>query len=331
MPVGLYFDGMSPLHEFVGFAKEAEGKGVDSIWAAEHFGYRDGFVCASAVLQSTRAIRVIPGPISPYAHHPMSIAMGVATLSELAPGRVGLNIGTGNITAQSEFGVKVAQPVHVMGEAIAGVRGLIRGDSVRFEGKHFSFAGARMGFSPDPVKIYMSAIGPRMISAAGRHADGLVLSAGVSPRFAAASLERASTARRQAEGSTGSFTLVCAMVASAALDQIEAYVNAKRLLSYLFRVPVLEEDWKLNGNQVDHEAILSAIRRQDRETAMSYISDETVASHSVAGSPNQFMDSLQAYLDAGIDLPILLLQGSMENRALALDLALEVCGRREEF
>jgi len=328
MPVGLYFDGMSTIGEFVEFAKEAEAQGVDSIWVAEHFCYRDAFVSASALLGATSQINVVPGPISPYSHHPMTIAMGAATLSELAPGRVGLNIGTGNIAAQNEFGVKVVRPAKVIAEAIAGIRGLVHGERVQFEGQHFSFDGARMGFASDPIRIFMSAIGPRMISAAGRHADGLVLSAGVSPKFAALSLESARAARRARNEDLGPFTLVCAVVASAASDTGEAYSTAKRLLSYLFRVPVLEKDWELNGIQVDHAAILSAIQRQDRLAAMSYITDETVALHTVSGSPPEFKDRLQAYLDAGIDLPILLLQGSAENRKLALELALEVCGSR---
>jgi len=328
MPVGLYFDGMSTISEFVAFAKEAESQGVDSIWVAEHFCYRDAFVSASTLLGATSQISVVPGPISPYSHHPMTIAMGAATLSELAPGRVGLNIGTGNIAAQNEFGVKVVRPVEVMAEAIAGVRGLVHGEKVRFEGQHFSFDGARMGFAADPIRIFMSAIGPRMISTAGRHADGLVLSAGVSPKYAALSLKRARVARQERSEELGPFTLVCAVVASAAPDTGEAYSTAKRLLSYLFRVPALEKDWELNGIRVDHTAILSAIKRQDRQVAMSFITDETVALHTVSGSPTEYKDRLQAYLDVGIDLPILLLQGSAENRRLALELALEVCGTR---
>lgn len=330
MPFGLFFDGMSDTSGFIAFASEAERLGIGSVWVAEHFCFRDAFVVATALLKETKSMGVVPGPVSPYSRHPMTLAMGATSLSELAPGRVGLHLGTGNLSAQQEFGVYVKRPLRTMREAIETIRELMTGDFVHYQGQQFAFDGVKMGFTAAPVPIYLAAIGPKMLATAGTYADGVVLSAGLSPEFVARSLETVRAARVQAERGNRPFKRVGFIVASAAPDSGEAYDNARQLLSYLFRTPFLVEDWALHGINIDHEAILAAIRKRDWDTAKSYVSDEAVALHSISGSPVQFKDRLQAYLDAGLDLPVIKPLGPPERQRLALELALEVCGPAPE-
>lgn len=331
MPFGLFFNGMSDARDFIAFARRAERLGVDSVWVAEHFCFRDAFVMASALLQATKIMTVVPGPVSPYSRHPMILAMGAASLSELGVGRVALHLGTGNLSAQQEFGVRVEWPLRTMREAIEAIRELLAGDFVHYEGQCFTFAGAKMGFSAAPVPIYLAAIGPKMLATAGTCADGVVLSAGLSPKFVSRSLVKVDAARVKAGRDGQPFKRIGFIVASVARDEGEAYDAARSFLSYLFRTPFLAEDWALNGINIDHEAILAAIKRRDWEKARSYVGDEAVALHSASGLPAQFKDRLGAYLEAGYDLPVIMPLGSPERQQQALELALEVCGSGVEW
>ncbi|OGO15130.1 MAG: hypothetical protein A2Z14_18085 [Chloroflexi bacterium RBG_16_48_8] len=76
--------------------------------------------------------------------------------------------------------------------------------------------------------------------------------------------------------------------------------------------------------RMDQLAILAARKRGDMEQATSYITNELVALFSASGSPTEFQDHLRAYLDSGIDLAVLKLLGTPDQRLQALRLAIEV-------
>ena len=100
-PVGICLDGMTSIREMIDLARHAEGAGVDSLWVAEHVGYRDGLASSMALLTATTHLTVAPAATSIYSRHPMVTGMTTATLSEYAPGRVTLTLATGNPRAHS--------------------------------------------------------------------------------------------------------------------------------------------------------------------------------------------------------------------------------------
>ncbi len=326
MTFGILFDGMSDANDFMSFAREAEQMGVRSVWMAEHFCFRDALVTATALTSATKLMEVVPGPLSPYARHPITIAMGIQSLAELAPGRVGLNLGTGNIGAQQECGIDVDKPLTTMKEAIESIRALLSGDFVHLQAERFHFHGAKMGFKTGPIPLYLSAIGPKMLASAGRYADGVVLSAGLSPQYVTRSLRQVDDARILSKDKGSPFRRIGLVVTSAAPDTRTAYDAGRGLLSYLFRTPLLAEDWALNHIHIDHQAIAEAIKLRDWERAKTYVPDEAITLHSISGSPTEFRARFQAYLKAGYDQPVLMLVGTPENRRLALRLALEASG-----
>jgi alkanesulfonate monooxygenase SsuD/methylene tetrahydromethanopterin reductase-like flavin-dependent oxidoreductase (luciferase family) len=62
------------------------------------------------------------------------------------------------------------------------------------------------------------------------------------------------------------------------------------------------------------------------DTATRLVPDEAVDAFAVGGTPVQCRDRLQAYLDTGIDEPVLSILGGPEERALALSLLREMVG-----
>lgn len=323
MSLGVLYSGLYDANEFIAFAQDAQTLGVDSAWIAEQPGHRDAFVIASALTQQT-GLKVYPGAISPYSRHPMTIAMSAAALNELAPGRVGLVLGTGGVPNQATYGVPVEQPARTMREAVAAVRGLLAGETLDRHGSRFSFLGARLGVSAPQVPIYLAAIGPRLQAAAGAVADGVVFSSGHSPAFLVLSKRRV-LAAHAASGRAGQpFACAGFIVASVAEDRAAAIDRTKALLSYLFSSPFKAEDWALNGVSVDHAAILQALTRHDAEAAKQLVSDEMVALCSASGTPAEFQDRLRAYFAVGLDVPVLAPLGSPHEKRLAVRLAREV-------
>ena len=97
-------------------------------------------------------------------------------------------------------------------------------------------------------------------------------------------------------------------------------------LAFLLRNRFLAENARFTGIDIDQEAIIDAVARRDMDTATRLVPDEAVDAFAVGGTPVQCRDRLQAYLDTGIEEPVLSILGGPEERALALSLLREMAG-----
>src|SRR6516164_10806054 len=88
MAVGVFFDGFLSTAEMLKTCREAELAGASSLWFAQHMGYREAMVWATAAASVTQRATLVPTGISPYLLPPLPVAMAVSTLDELAKGRV---------------------------------------------------------------------------------------------------------------------------------------------------------------------------------------------------------------------------------------------------
>src|SRR5690242_13662147 len=122
--IGIAFDGFMTAASANALAVAAERAGARSFWFAEHMGYREAVVSCTAMALATRTAFVVPTAVSPYLWHPTPTAMSLATLAELAPGRVGVALGTGNPLFLKESGKEVEHPVAAVGEFLDCLRGL---------------------------------------------------------------------------------------------------------------------------------------------------------------------------------------------------------------
>jgi 5,10-methylenetetrahydromethanopterin reductase len=127
MRVGVFFDGFSSTSEMLDIARRAEEAGAESLWFAQHMGYRDAIVWATAAAQATRKVAVVPTAITPYLWPPLPVAMAMATLGEIAPGRARLAVSVGNILNLGESGLEPVAPVRAIREYVEALRALHAG------------------------------------------------------------------------------------------------------------------------------------------------------------------------------------------------------------
>ena len=325
MRVGLCFDGFYSIREMLELAKLADGAGMESIWMSDHLCFRDSVSSAMAFLATTEKITVVAAPLTPYSRHPMITAMAIATMEEMAPGRVGATIGTGNATALAEVGIKVTRPLKIMREYMTVLRKLLSGETVQFKGEFFTINGAKMGFRPpSPIRIYMTAVKSGMLRLAGEIGDGVLLSAGCAPRYIAQCVHDIQSGAGRA-GRTLTDTDVAGFITtSVADDPREAIDASKALLAYIFRNPHHAENMRMGGGQVDHVKLADAIGKRDWEGAKKLISDEVVYAHSITGTPSECRQRLEDFVKEGLDLPILLPMGTQGARRRAVEMAREL-------
>ena len=322
--LGIRFDGFDSLSDSLAVVREAEKAGASRIWMAEHMGYREAVVACMAYAMSTETATVIPTAVSPYLWHPMPTAMSLATLTDMAPGRVGVAVGVGNPLFLGESGIEPVRPIRAVREFIECLRALWSGEAVTYDGAFFRLAGARMAFiPPQPIPIYVAATREQMLRLTGRIADGVVLSGGLTLAHIRHSLARVADGARAAGRDPGELRNAAFLYFSVSADGREAVDYLRGRLAFLFRNRAMADNIRSSGLPIDHEAIVDAVARRDMETAKSFVPDEAVDAFAVGGTPANCRDRLAAYLETGVTEPAIQISGPPESRALALDLLRE--------
>jgi 5,10-methylenetetrahydromethanopterin reductase len=170
-----------PLPVVVRQVQLAERLGYDTAWITDtHLVCRELWVTLAACAAATSRIRIGPGVTVPHSRHVSVTASAIASLHELAPGRVVIGVGTGGSSAQT-MGLRLEQVGRVGTlEAMAtSLKRLLAGDSVRFE----TGIDGRLAWlegKPD-IPLYLAGSGPRMLETAGRLGDGAMVYATVRP------------------------------------------------------------------------------------------------------------------------------------------------------
>lgn len=325
MRVGLCFDGFYSINEMVELARLADEVGMESIWMSDHLCFRDSLTSAMAFLTTTKRIGVIPAPLSPYSRHPIISAMAIATMEELAPGRVAATAGTGNAAALEEVGIRVTRPLKTMQEYMELLRRFFTGETVRFHGEVFNIDGAKMGFKPSsPVRIYMTAVKPKMLRVAGELGDGVLLSAGCAPKYIAQCVGEIEKGAERAGKSLRERDVAGFIITAVSENAKEAIEASKTFLAYIFRNKHHAENIRMGGGNVDQEALAAAVGKRDWEGAKKLISDEVVRAHSISGTPSDCRRRIAEFVTGGLNLPILLPMGTQEMRKRVVELAREM-------
>jgi len=318
---GVSFDGFVTTSEAFETAREFAAAGASSLWMAEHLGYREAIATSMGFRIYCPELEVVPTAVSPYLWHPTPTAMALATLAEVGSAPVGVAIGVGNPLFLAESGEKIVKPIRAVREFTDCLEALWRGEATTYSGEMFNLAGARLGFKPpQPLITYIAATGEQMLKLSGRMSNGVVLSAGLSPLSCRASLDLVRQEAEAAGRDWGSVRRAAYLFLAVSEDGAAARDLVRAKLAFLFLNDKLAANIEATGVAVDQAAIIEAISRRDMQGAAALVSDEAVAAYAVAGTPAECNARIDAFLDAGIDEPVLMVLGEREERRLALSM-----------
>jgi len=157
---------------FAADVQRAERLGWDAAFQPDsQLRRRDTYVLLAAAARATERITLGPLLANPINRHPTVTAGSIATIDELAPGRVVLGWGVGD-TAVRLAGLRPARVVELESSTRL-MRALLDGQSV-------DVGAARPAQLPHhrPVPIWIAAGGPRTLRMAGGVADGVFIRVG---------------------------------------------------------------------------------------------------------------------------------------------------------
>ena len=150
------------------------------------------------------------------ARNPAITAMEIATLCNLAPGRLRPGIGHGVQSWMAQIGARPTSPLAALEETIVVIKRLLAGEQVSFDGKQVHLDAVQLDQPPAIAPAVLAGVQQeRSLALAGRVADGVILVEGAGPAYVNWSLDRA--------GRPEGFEVVTFTMLSVADDRREAY------------------------------------------------------------------------------------------------------------
>ncbi|HUA34084.1 MAG TPA: LLM class flavin-dependent oxidoreductase [Candidatus Binataceae bacterium] len=295
------------VQQFVEAARLVEELGFSTFWIPEDYFYRGAFTIAAAIASATTSLKIGIGVLNPFTRHPALIAMEFAALDELAQGRAILGIGAG-VRAWIEINLRLDYKgaSRAIRESVEVIRAMMRGDKVDYEGRHVRTSGVKLNFSPlrKEIPIHLGVLGPRNLALAGEIADGVLLSAMLSPayiRFA-----REAIARGRGPRGASDFPVAGYILSSIGEDDRAARDAIKPLLAGLIGLMAGEPKNPLFATAgLDPDLVVAiGARLANGEMPVEMISDWIVDTFAIAGSPERCRENLARLFDAGLTSPV---------------------------
>jgi alkanesulfonate monooxygenase SsuD/methylene tetrahydromethanopterin reductase-like flavin-dependent oxidoreductase (luciferase family) len=163
-------------------AAGAERLGADEIWLVEDLGWTGAIATVATALAATSRVHVGIGIIPAPLRSPAVLAMELATLERLHPGRLIAGIGHGVPEWMARIGVRTPSPLALLEETFGAVRTLLAGAELDVDGRAVSIHGLQLVHPPTRVPPLIAGVkGPKSLELAGRIADGTVLAEGSGP------------------------------------------------------------------------------------------------------------------------------------------------------
>jgi 5,10-methylenetetrahydromethanopterin reductase len=313
---------MEPVDHMVALAQESERAGFDVFWLGEAYHWwrkhgmeaRSSTALSALLARETERIAIGWGIISPFTRHPLQIAMEARVLQEVAgPDRFLLGLGASRIfiRAAGGDGERPFRPLTAMREATEIVRRALGGEAFEFAGSEFDAAVPSLAPGADAprttVPIYWAATAPRMLSAAGAYADGLLTASITTPAFVRYARGRMADGAREAGRDPSELDVGCVIVDSIGEERAAGRDGAREIAGMYLANKVQNiqgaADTLLELAEIDRSEILPVADAMDsggRLAAKANVSDALLDKcKPIAGTPEDCIAAIEEYREAG--------------------------------
>lgn len=197
--VGVVFRPQQPPEELEAVVRFADEAGVPDLWLWEDCFLEGGLTTATAALAWSRGLRVGIGLLPVPLRNPAVVAMELATLERLWPGRVLPTLGHGILDWMAQVGEEVESPMTLLREHVDAVRDLLDGHRVDTAGRYVRLHDVALDWPPSTrPPLLIGARGDRTIRLAGEVGDGVLLDSVTDPATVRRARELVDGARAQA-------------------------------------------------------------------------------------------------------------------------------------
>jgi F420-dependent oxidoreductase-like protein len=173
--VGPYAIG--PLDVVVDGIRRADADGFPIVWTHQAFG-PDPFVAMAVAAREAPRIEIGTALVPAVLRHPQALAAEALTAQAAIAGRLILGIGMSHPhVVEGRLGLSYERPAEFMREYLEALRPLLRGEPANVRGQRLTMIGSLDLGDVKPPPVLIGALAPRMLSLAGRLADGTITAA----------------------------------------------------------------------------------------------------------------------------------------------------------
>lgn len=295
--LSLSFTGFGPILADLPAVHAAEECGFDGLWYAEHICAHDAVVPATVYLRETQRLELALMGINPASRHPGAAAMELASLAEIAPGRVRAAIGTGVPDMVAKLGRSVDKPIAATVALHQALKAALAGTEITEEYPGFSFAHYQLNPPAAAPALDIMAVRPRMVQTAVRYADGVCLSAGASRTYLADTVAQVERLLAEYGRPRADFRISVVVPAVVSEDLAQARAQVASVLS-TFDAPTLEY---LSAGAIAPNALVTALASGRPAEVAQVLTGEVVDAMALVCLPEGVGEALAAYAGTGVD------------------------------
>jgi len=297
---GIEFVPKEAYWKTVYYAIQSEKRGFDNLWITDHYNNRNVYVTLAATAMYTKKIVFGPGVTNPFLVNPIMTAQSLASLDEMAPGRVVLGMGAGDKTTLASTGIEATKQLSAVVDAIAIFKAMLEGKSVTYEGAVFQVKGTKFNFKPrGQIPVYVGAQGPKMLATAGKIGDGVLINAS-HPKDIDYAVKQIKSGVKEA-GKNLSDVDVTAYTSFSVHEKPEkAMQAASPVVAFIVAG---SPNVILERHGIDLEKankIRGALKKGDFGVAFGSVSPKMMEAFSIAGTPDVCNEKISRLLKAGI-------------------------------
>lgn len=298
-PISIVLGSHMPAEGITRTARLAEELGFGELWFSEDCFFTGAMAGVTAALSVTERLPIGIGIVSAVTRHPALLAMELATMSRLYPGRVRGGVGLGVPAWLDQMGIRPRSTLSAVRECIVNVRALLAGETVTSEGKVFKFDEVALTHLPgEQIPIYTGIVGEKGLRLSGEIADGTVLSVLAGVDYIRWAREQIAAGAAAAGRERDPHRVVTYVLYSVDPDGRKAKEAVRDSIAfYLAAMP---------GNALSQvygiaEECLDMLARGGAETVAREMPDQWIEDLAIAGEPDEVAEKLQRFLDAGSD------------------------------
>jgi probable F420-dependent oxidoreductase len=295
-----------PYERLVELMQLAEANGFEYGWTYDsHILWQEPYPLLTVCALNTSKLKLGLNVTNPGTREPTVTASAFATLQDISGGRMVMGIGRGD-SARRVIGqepVKVAE----FEQAVAMIRDLMNGRAVRWNDTDVEIKWAK---GMPPIPLYVAGYGPKVLSIAGRLADGVIIQL-ADPEIVEWIVGIVRGAAEEAGRDPSEITVVACAPAHVSKD-IAAACEQVRWFPAMVSNHVMDLLSKYDRSELP-EGLTSYVEQWERERYDyaehsrvgakhgEFVSDETCERFCILGTPEQHVAKLKRLEAAGVD------------------------------
>ena len=275
-------------------AKRAETGGFDGIYFVERLANNDALAAAQTAAQATSRITVGTNIVNGYNRQPFHLAAQAMAVDEISDGRLVLGIGASHPDRVKKLGLTWQPAAEYLAETTRVLRDAFAGKAAD---------GTPIGRTAGhEIPIHWAGVATATIEASASHADGLMMFLASEQRIR---LARDLFRRAEQQAGVAAPKPISLLTPVFLSDDLSAAYEAARSYLAFYAVMNVYLNTFASSGFADEVAAMRAEEALDPTSAAPHLTDAMLDSIVVIGPPARCRERVAAFVEAGIDDPLL--------------------------